>query len=333
MSRCREDHSAFIISSLRSLGKRTKKAKGNEILVQCLNPSHKDEHPSMSVRADGVFKCQSCGYKGNWWALVQRFGLPPLPGSDQKQDVVTATHTRTQALNDNKPSLKSVLNMGAKMPTNLKPWPGGEFRGFSEKTLKRLDTKLWMDYGIQRIFWPFCMKGKTLGGAGRVHPEWEPKRTVDEDDATYKARLKEWYRDGHPKYKNVFGVSAKKILYPYDIYGLINVVVLVEGQTSAIRLIDAGIDTMAILGSENWDDGKRGAITAKGVQHAILLFDGDDAGRRVTDVVEKALRSDSAVLSVHPIYLPEGVDPGDMDDAWLKFVLRKFLKLAGRKSA
>ena len=187
-----------------------------------------------------------------------------------------------------------------------------------------------MDRGIQRVYWPFCMKGKVVGGSGRVHPEWEPKRQLDEDAATFKARLKAWYRDEHPKYRNVYGISAKKILYPYDIYGPLDTVVLVEGQTSAIRLIDVGVDAMAILGVLNWSDTKRGLLRSKCVRNIILLFDGDEAGRKLTEELVRELSKD---FTVYALYLPDGVDPGDMDALWVNLVRRKFLKLSGKKPA
>lgn len=311
------------------MGKRAKK-RGREILVQCLNPAHRDEHPSMSIRADGaVFICSSCGYKGNWHKLVQQLGLPPLPGSDQPKDEVLENQAALKEMVHQGPLAKAV-NLSIRLPTRLAPWPGGDFRGFSERTLRRLGTQVWSDRDIKRIYWPFMLHGKIVGGSGRVLPEYEPKPVDGETKDEYKVRLKTWYRYEHPKYRNVHGVHAKQVLYPYDIYGSLDTVVLVEGQTSAIRLIDAGIDAMAILGVENWSDTKRGLLRSKGVRHIILLFDGDDAGRRATEAL---LQSLSADFFVQAYYLPDGVDPGDMDELWLNFVRRKFMKLAGRKPA
>lgn len=327
MARFGTDHSTFILNALGAMGKRTKK-KGREILVQCLNHSHKDDHPSMSIRADGAaFICRSCGYKGNWYMLTQQLGLPPLPGADQPKDEVLENLADLKAMAQHGPMAR-LLNV--REPTRLLPWPGGDFRGFSEKTLRRLNTQIWMDRDIKRVYWPFLLKGRIVGGSGRVHPDYEPKPLDGETTTDYKLRLKDWYRDVHPKYRNVHGAHAKQVLYPYDIYGAIDTIVLVEGQTSAIRLIDAGIDAMAILGVENWSDTKRGLLHTKGIRKVILLFDGDKAGRKATEELLSALRAD---FSVHAMYLPDGVDPGDMDDLWLNFVRRKFMKLAGKKQA
>ena len=40
--------------------------KGNDFIVNCLNPEHDDSNPSMRIdRVTGIFQCFSCGYKGS----------------------------------------------------------------------------------------------------------------------------------------------------------------------------------------------------------------------------------------------------------------------------
>ena len=41
-------------------------AKGKDYLVQCLNPEHDDNNPSMRIdQITGIFNCFSCGFKGS----------------------------------------------------------------------------------------------------------------------------------------------------------------------------------------------------------------------------------------------------------------------------
>lgn len=332
------DQSSFIMTQLRSMGKKVKK-RGREIHVQCLNPSHVDAHPSMSIRSDGaVFICRSCGYRGSWAKLVRQLGLPPLPGSDQPVDEITraAADIRDRTAQDERAptaALGRILNthrLNTSTRPRLSPWTRGPFRGVSAATLARLDTRLWRDRGVDRIYWPFYMgkddKGepREVGGTGRVLPESEPKRLPDESDVDFKDRLKAWYRDGNPKYRNVVAAPVKTVLYPYDLFDHPRVIVLVEGPTSAIRLIDAGIAAWAILGVENWSDVKRELLVAKGVKAVILLFDGDDAGRRATKEIAADLETS---VKVQALELPDRRDPGDMSDRWLALVRHEYQEL------
>lgn len=326
------DQSSFIMTQLRSMGKKVKK-RGREIHVQCLNPHHVDKHPSMSIRADGaVFICRSCGYKGSWAKLVSQLGLPPLPGSDQPVDPITAAAAdiAERASTNREPSgaVAHIMNQHrlntTTKPRNLVPWTRGPFRGISAETLARLDTKLWRDRNVNRIYWPFYMRGEEVGGTGRVLPESEPTRLDNEDEALYKARLKDWYRDGNPKYRNVVAAPVKTVLYPYDLFDHPTVVVLVEGPTSAIRLIDAGICAYAVLGVENWSVVKRAALVSRGIKGVILLFDGDEAGRRATKEIGADLETSVKVLAID---LPDKKDPGDMSDRWLALVKYEYEEL------
>lgn len=323
------DQSEFILSQLRGRGKRCKK-KGKEILVQCLNPSHADQHPSMSIRADGaVFLCRSCGYRGSWKKLVRDLGFTPLPGSGEEADPVArgAAEARGTWMDaqDKASRIASDLNQ-VQRPSGLRPWTRGAFRGYSAETLKRLETSLWKDHkGIMRAFWPFYdVSGRFAGGTGRVLPESEPIHLDTETDEEYRIRLKEWYRSENPKYRNVTGGKVKRILFPLHIYPQMpEVVVLVEGPTSAIRLIDAGIDALAILGVENWSDIKSSKMIGR-TKGVILLFDGDAAGRKATEVVRADLE---AHMETVVLDLPDGVDPGDMNGNWLALVRYEFDRL------
>lgn len=323
------DHSDWILGQLRGRGKRCKK-KGREILVQCLNPSHVDQHPSMAIRADGaVFLCRSCGYKGSWKKLVRDLGFTPLPGSGEEADPVARGVAEYRGLSmdaqDQAARLAADLNQ-LRRPSGLRPWTRGAFRGFGAETLKRLETALWRDHkGIMRAFWPFYdISGRFAGGTGRVLPESEPVHLDTETDDQYRARLKEWYRNDNPKYRNVTGGKVKRILFPLHIYPQMpEVVVLVEGPTSAIRLIDTGIDALAILGVENWSVIKSSKMIGR-TKGVILCFDGDAAGRKATEVIREDLEPHMEVVQID---LPDGVDPGDMNANWMSLVRYEFDRL------
>lgn len=283
----------------------------------------------MIVRIDGISVfCRSCGFSGHWNKIARLIGMDLLPEGDkldpvqelaaQSQMVIAATVPR---------EMKGARQVP--LPPNCTKWDG-PFRTFSAETMTKVGSLRWRDVHykrdtVERILWPFIQNGKTVGGTGRILPKYEPKRADNELEDTFKARLKEFYQE-HPKYRNLPGVEAKRVLYGYDLYPDFRVVVLVEGPSSAIRLIDAGIPALAILGVENWGirveekivaSEKRALLIAKRAKHVILAFDGDMAGRKATVEIAENLHG---MVTTYPVWLPDKKDPGDVSQDWVEFI-------------
>lgn len=88
-------------------------------------------------------------------------------------------------------------------------------------------------------------------------------------------------------------------------------VVVVEGIWSTIRLHEAGIPTVALLGTDV-SAAQAELLVEAGFKYAVLLLDGDEAGRLATPAALQVL---SQALYVKTVVLPEGSKPDTMDNA------------------
>jgi len=221
-----------------------------------------------------------------------------------------------------------LVHEPSKLPSMTEPWTEGPYRGFSADILTRLGTLLWHDFrrdgtAVERILWPFYMNGQLMGGSGRVLDSSEPVRWDYEDDDAWKARRKTFYRS-HPKYRNLYNTKALQILYGFDLFKTMPTVVLAEGPTSTIKLLDAGLPALGILGAENWSELKAALLISKGAKNVVMCFDGDKAGRQVAMHVTEDLEN---LVDLYRIDLPEDTDPDDCPSAWFDFIVHEVTKL------
>lgn len=319
-----QDNSEFMIRQFTSVGQPAV-PKGDDVMILCPNPQHDDSNPSFGIDKSGKMGyCFACGWKQSYDQVAEKLGLQKLFGEGGKIDEVKALQSAIAAFEASQTSKDKKLIV----PRMLKKWQGG-FKKFSPEILHALDTQAWADYRkdgtlVRRIFWPFWQKNQLLGGTGRIIPEDEPKRRKTESPETFKRRLKDFYRD-NPKYRNLSGNKAKRVLFPYDSYeDLLPVVLLVEGPTSCIRMLDVGIPAMAILGIRNWSSTKKTLLLGKGCKKVVVAFDGDPAGRSARDDIVADL---DELFDVHVLDLPDGQDPYDLSDKWIKWLRKKVYRM------
>jgi DNA primase len=83
------------------------------------------------------------------------------------------------------------------------------------------------------------------------------------------------------------------------------------------------------MGTNNWADPKRDLLARIGVEDVFICMDGDDAGRKKARELIDGCDSHGPVKGTSNIYfnnvyninLPDGVDPGILDEdqiVWLK---------------
>ncbi len=84
-------------------------------------------------------------------------------------------------------------------------------------------------------------------------------------------------------------------------------VVLVEGFFSAMKFYQAGIKAISLLGSSLSETQEE--LLCQNFTRVLLLFDGDEAGRRATD---DCLLRLGRRLWIHAIFLPDGVQPDQL---------------------
>ena len=316
--------------------------KGREWLGLC--PFHEDHKPSFTVvthKQNAFYKCHACGESGDCYTFVQKYLKKDFSEAIRflaDQAGITLTNTR-----GNSPSSesKSKLRSAIKWATDLyadelgKTGTGKvassaiESRGFNETTAGEFLL------GAAPEGWTFLSdrvrddksRTATCIAAGLVRQKEDSGRIYD----TFRNRLmfpicdeagspiafgaRRLNESEEPKYINSVETSLFQKSKP--LYGLHlasrairenNCAVVVEGYTDVIACHQVGLNhVVATLGTSLTKD--HAALLSRICDQVILVFDGDDAGKRAADrAVELFI---SRPIDVHICILPDGQDPAD----------------------
>ena len=251
---------------------------GRDYVTKCLNPEHPDTNPSLRIsRETGAFHCFACHFKGN---IFKYFGILTNPTPLK----ITKLKQKLQALQ---------LQHSLELPAGAVPFTR-VFRGISTQTLKEFgafytqkEPKL-----EDRICFPITdVLGKTLVFVCR--------HTLS---------------NGNPRYVNYpSGVSMP--VFPASAPQNTKSIVLVEGLFDFLNLYDKGLKTaVCCFGTntlQNNIDQKLFTFKAQGITHIFIMFDGDDAGAKAAQELKPKIEELGFVVEI--IKLPDGLDPGDMD--------------------
>jgi hypothetical protein len=254
------DKLAFVIEQLAHYAG-AKKSLGSSTFIAC--PSHAEVTPSFRVfhspttRSPGYGKCYGCGFHGAWDQWAAQAGLKPLGDSKPSERF---SHQFIAELSDEAPDSLVFSDL----PEN-KRW-----RTIPTNLLIALGARMVTVYSTKYVYLPVNVLGEERGYI-------KARLRKEEDKPSYVNSKGRWGRD--------YG------LFPFDyVMGRSPVViVLVEGQRDALRLIAHGIPAMSILGTQSWSAKKAALLDIAGVEHAILAFDGDDAGKGAVEVVTPEL--------------------------------------------
>lgn len=221
------------------------KAKGQDFVVQCLNPDHDDSNPSMYInQTTGLFHCFSCGFKGN---LFNHYGR-----------TVNQLQLKREIMKK-KIAVKMAESIGLSMPKDYNPYVGN-WRNIRPETYKEFDAFLHIsDVFRDRINFPIRdISGKIVAFQGR--------HTAG----------------GTPKYK--FSPPGAKIpLYPLS-KPRAGEVLLVEGLFDVLNLYDKGLrNAVCCFGTNNINEDKLKMLSIQGVSRVGVFFDGDDAGQKAAE--------------------------------------------------
>jgi DNA primase len=105
-------------------------------------------------------------------------------------------------------------------------------------------------------------------------------------------------------------------------------IVLVEGIFDMLNLYDKGLQNVVCcfgtntLQSETKE--KLMAYKAQGITHVFLLFDGDEAGEKAAKQLKPLIEQQEFVVEI--IKLPEGSDPGELDEFDVKSIAEYITK-------
>lgn len=249
---------------------------GNDLLIKCLNPEHNDKNPSLRVdKRTGIGHCFSCGFKLNifkYFSIIHNY-----------QDIhILKIKERIQKIYSD--------SVGLEMPSGYSLY-NKEYRNISVTTLNHYDAFTHKDFENRIVFPLRDIVGKIKVFIGR-----------------------HLYSDVGKRYDiKPAGISLP--FFPHD-YKVVNgVVVLVEGIFDALNLIDNGITNVISLNglqtlNPNNFKNRIAEFKLHGATKIILLFDGDEPGRKHTELLLPLFQAEGIVAD--SIDLPDDVDPGSM---------------------
>jgi 5S rRNA maturation endonuclease (ribonuclease M5) len=259
-----------------------------EIIIQCTSGEHTDKNPSLSFNMDkNVFHCFSCGFGGGTIKFLQSIGITEKLHIESKQEYKIIKLQRKLR------ALKNIGNLQLPRATNDVTW---DFNGVSANTLQEFGAFTTAEYGLDDyICIPVYLFGRLKFIDARIRHSGTRK----------------------PKYnRRPEGISVADVLFPVDKIDNTNEVVLVEGMYDMLNLWEKGItNCLCIFGTQNFNKKKIELLDKIGIHKVILMMDGDIAGRNATTKI-KGLLDYNNILSKE-IYLPEGIDPGNISKEYL----------------
>lgn len=272
---------SFVLSQLDGYSG-IKQRNAGSTFVCC--PFHPEKTPSCRIfhsattKSPGYFKCYGCGANGNWDIVSAPLGLQPYKKQAPKEEFANLSMLPT-SIEDVKASSTEFVEEEMKfedVPRN-KLW-----REIKTNLLIALGAKVCrvkhQEYGWlkKKLYLPVLVNGELRG--------------------YIKARFTK--HENYPSYVNASGAWSKTHgLFPYD-YAVevmkgtkTSTIVLVEGPRDALRLLQAGIPAMCILGTQSWTKNKSKLLELADVNHVILMMDGDCAGKAAVDFIEPYLET------------------------------------------
>lgn len=268
--------------------------KGKDLLIVCLNPEHDDSNPSMRVdREDGQFHCFSCGYKGNVFTRFNRFR--------------NVFNSRVKQTKETIEDLRKASWSGYPYPRDAF-FVTTEFRGISPETMQKFHAFRSKEHGMEeRIVFPiFDSREIIIGFQGRYE-----------------------FSDAKPKYLAYpRGQSLPLYPNPQRITPINNSIILVEGLLDALYLHSRGLtNVVAIFGTSriNYDNviDLLTPYMLLGCDKVYLMMDGDKAGRKANNNIEKCIKHKTDLL-VEQLAMEDDTDPAELSDEQID-ILRKYL--------
>jgi len=307
--------------------------KGEQLTISC--PFHKEKTPSCKVHTGKkVFNCFGCGAGGNIleFIVLKENGNPKdsadfrlgalkaveiMGGTAQNDQKTTSTapskDQKSTSINSDSISVKSQnlddseVKVNNVLPFALTPDPTHAFlenRGLTQAQISEFGLG-FQDRGMMknRIVFPIHNENNELiAYSGR----W-----VDEDVPAGEMR----YKLPEGFYKSLVLYNLNRVIsnFPETKH-----VVIVEGFWSAIRLHSAGVPVVSCFGTSLSNE-QIVLLKKIGIEKVMLIFDGDDAGRKG---IENTLPSLTTAFFVKTITLDEGIKPDSMDEQIIQTLIK-----------
>ena len=289
-------------------------------LFKGLCPFHDDHHPSLIVDPQKqTFTCYACGEHGDVIAFVQKMERCSFAEATERLDTKGKITHPLPPLERGKVTpnaTKADTENNGRFFHSLLPYACGD----SDLTPAYLDFEVGVSPGMVPKEW-YAMRGRVIfpirdeeggliGFAARKQPDGNP------DEPKY---INTSVANGYKKSDHLYGLYRAK-----EAIAERGLVYLVEGYKDVIAMHAAGfVNTVALCGTALCDGHIR--LLKKYASQAVVLLDGDEAGRKVTATAVASLRREG-ILAVGG-KLPEGEDPDSLfrsrgKEAFAKFICK-----------
>jgi DNA primase len=283
-------------------------------------PFHDDENPSLGVETRrGIFHCFSCGESGTIYKLLAKLDGVSV---DEIQEHYREEWKAQRVLEDIEDQLfdQAFEDVEGSLPYLTRRYKEDSFnrafrpletsdegtsymrmRGLDQETIEIFDLRWGLAgrYAGRVIIPVYDDVGKLLSYTGRaINPNVQPK--------TRKPR-------GNKALYTLFGMYQQWLVN--DIKRKWETpLILVEGEIDAMYLYQLCFPAVATMGTSTLTAPQVDLIVEHGTK-VLLMFDGDDAGRKATVSAKARLEK---FLPVSVAELPEGKDPNDLSprEAW-----------------
>jgi 5S rRNA maturation endonuclease (ribonuclease M5) len=290
-------------------------------------PYHNDNHPSGRVthnpekpRSIGYFTCYACGAGREspirWNELAAKLGLQQF-GKDKAEsaDVPAISLEGFEERLFGKEATGAAAMVRFPLLSVNSEYAGleGEWRGFSLEFLTKVGAELAFD-PVREKYYVLLVANVNGEEVGYVRAELQ--KAIGKFPS-YLNKAGEWsLTKGLLFFDYAIALMRKKEL---------STMVLVEGPRDALRLLREGIPCVCILGTHSWSPKKTRLLEFADVEKLILLFDGDEAGEKATELVYSSTRKSFNVKKVKlwTYKIPKGhkedkLDPGNMPDTMVQ---------------
>lgn len=279
------DAQRIILSEVRKF--RYTKSINQGVMIPC--PFHKERHPSMIITltadskyAVGSYKCFGCGVHGGWNSLAEKMGLRKTSQYDRELSEFAGLFLDESGLSEGLTIDKLAEQLRIEF---VLEWGAEKWRGTPPELMRGIGAREGLnDKGARTALLPVYVGDELQGG---IAAAW---KRGDKDTLSYVSSPGAWVQT-HGLFP--FDYSKKLVRK----LGL-DAIAITEGPRDALRLIRNGIPAVAIMGTQNWSDVKRGLVLSA-ASNPVIIMDGDKAGRIATQKIKESFHS----IDVEPVVI------------------------------
>ena len=291
---------SWVLQQLRRLDYRYgMKVINDKAWIRCpfhSNNGHLERTPSLVINLDsslkyktGTFHCFGCNETGDWNKLAEKLNLEQVSEEEEQFNVGRLTQEDKDALFNSVEKKRDIVSVDWDKNDN--------WRGISGKLINAIGGQLTCDKWMTdtQLYLPVKVNKKEVGG---IYCKIERKSKKERGYINTPG--------GWIKSRGLFPFDyTKQMLKEMDK----KVLFLTEGPRDTLNLLQNGLPSLAILGSNNWSSKKLDILSFLDLDRVVLAFDPDTAGQHAFKSVYKDLKR---FVKLSKLEFKQGTDPADL---------------------